>query len=58
MIMSPLHGENNFTVPIIKLRMFGGYISIIGASTEAKTWVISICTLFSDLKLIRYGTSF
>ena len=49
MIMSSLHGENNFTVPIIKLRMFGGYISIIGASTEAKTWVISICTLFSDL---------
>ena len=43
------HGENNFTVPIIKLRMFWGYISIIGASTEAKTRVISICTLFSDL---------
>ena len=37
-----------FTVPIIKLRMFGGYISIIGAFAEAKTQVISICTSFSD----------
>ena len=39
---------NNFTVPVIKFRMFGGYISVIGASTETKTQVISICTLFSD----------
>ena len=53
--MSPLHYETQaiwenlfFTRPIIKLRMFGGYISIIGASMEAKTQVISICTLFSD----------
>ena len=28
----------------ITLRMFGGYISVIGASTEAKTQVASICT--------------
>ena len=38
-----------FTVPIIKLKMFAGYISIIGASIEAKTKVISISTLFSSL---------
>ena len=37
-----------FTVPIIKLRTFGGYISVIGASAKGKTQVISICTLFSD----------
>ena len=47
--MSPFHCENKFTVPMIKLRMFGGYIVVIGASMEAKTQVISICTLFSDL---------
>ena len=48
-VMSPLHCETQatwqnlfFTVPIIKLRMFGGYISIIGASTETETQVISI----------------
>ena len=35
-----------FTVPIIKLRMFGGRNSKIGASMEAKTQVISNCTLF------------
>ena len=50
-LMSPLHFQimatwDNlfFTVPIITLRMFGGYISVIGASTEAKTQVASICT--------------
>ena len=54
-LMSPLHCETQatwenmfFTVPIIKLRMFGGYISVIGASIEAKIQVISICTLFPD----------
>ena len=54
-LMSPHHCETQatwenmfFTVPIRKLRMFGGYISIIGSSMEAKTQVISICTLFSD----------
>ena len=54
-LMSPFHCEIQatwenlfFTVPIINLRMFGGYISVIGASTEAKTQFISICTLFSD----------
>ena len=36
-------------VPIIKLRMFGGYISVTEASIEAKIQVISICTLFFDL---------
>ena len=36
------------TVPVKKLRIFGGYTSVIGASTEAKTQVISICILFSD----------
>ena len=46
--MSPFHCENNFAVPIIKLRMFGGYISTTGTSTEVKTQVISICTLFAD----------
>ena len=52
--MSPLHCETQttrenlfFAVPIITLKMFGGYIFIIGASTKAKTQVISICTLFS-----------
>ena len=51
-LMSPLHCKTQttwenlfFTVPI-KLRMFGGYISITGASMEAKTHVISICLLF------------
>ena len=40
--------ENLFvTLPMIKLKMFGGYISIIGASTEAETQVMSSCTLFS-----------
>ena len=29
-------------------RSIGGYITVIGASTEAKTQVINICTLFSD----------
>ena len=55
-LISPLHCETKatwenlfFTAPIIKLRkLFGGYISVIGASMEAKTQVISICTLFSD----------
>ena len=31
--------------------MFGGenvYISVVGAFAEAKTQIISICTLFSD----------
>ena len=37
-----------FTVSIIKLRKFGGYISVIRTSTEAKTQVISSCTSFSD----------
>ena len=37
-----------FTVAIIKLRMFGGRNSKIGACMEAKTQVISNCTLFSD----------
>ena len=53
--MSPLHCETQatwenmfFTMSIIKLRMFGGYISIIGASKEAKTQVISIHASFSD----------
>ena len=48
--MSPLHCETQttrenlfFAVPIITLKMFGG----LGASTKAKTQVISICTLFS-----------
>ena len=43
-LMSPLHCETQatwanqfFTVPVIKLRMFGGYISVMGASPEAKT---------------------
>ena len=43
-LMSPLHCETQatwenlfFTVLIIKLRMFEGYISVIGASTEAET---------------------
>ena len=43
-LMSPRHCETQttwenlfFTVLIIKLRMFGGYISLTGASTEAKT---------------------
>ena len=54
-LMSQLHCETRttwgnlfFTVPTIKLRMFGGYISIIGVSREDKTQAISICTLFSD----------
>ena len=53
-LVKPLHCETQanwenlfFTVPLIKLRMFGGYISV-EASTEAKTQVISICTLFPD----------
>ena len=53
-LMSPLQcetqatGENMFfIVPMIKLRMFGSYISVIGACTEAKAQVITICTLFS-----------
>ena len=52
--MSPLHCETQatwenlfFTVPIIKLKIFGGYISIIGVFTESTTKVISISTLFS-----------
>ena len=62
-VMSPFHCETLvtwenlfFTEPIIKLRMFGGYIYVIGASVEAKTQVISICSLFSYF-LIRYGNS-
>ena len=57
-----------FSVSMIKLRMFGGenvYISVVGASAEVKTQIISICTLFSDFSnwflkfiLIRYGNSF
>ena len=54
-LMSPRHCETQaiwenlfFNVPTIKLRMFGGYISVIGASMVAKTQVISICTLLSD----------
>ena len=54
-LMAPLHCEKQsnweylfFTVPVINVRMFGGYISVIGASPEAKTQVISISTLFSD----------
>ena len=54
-LMSSCHCETQatwdnlfFNVPTIKLRMFGGYISVIGAFMEAKTQVISICTLFSD----------
>ena len=42
--MLPLHCETQanwenlfFSVPLIKLKMFGGYIFVIGASTEAKT---------------------
>ena len=53
--MSPLHCETEATwenifsaVPIIKFRMFGDYIPVIGASIKDKTQVISICTLFSD----------
>ena len=53
--MSPLHWktqatwENLFSnVPVIKLRMFGAYTSIIGVSIEAEAQVNSICTLFSD----------
>ena len=37
-----------FTVPVIKLRMYGGRNSKIGAAMEAETQVISNCTLFSD----------
>ena len=44
MILSPLHCETQatwenpfFTVLIIKLRMFGGYIFVIETSTGAKT---------------------
>ena len=54
-LMSPLLCKTHaawenmfFTVPIIKLGMFGSYISIIGASKETKTQVISIHMLFSD----------
>ena len=57
----PLHCETQaawenlfFTLPMIKLKIFGGYISIIGASTEAETQVISSCTLFSGFSLISY----
>ena len=46
--MSQVHCENNFIVPIIELRMFGGYTSVIGVSMEAKTQVIGIYMLFSD----------
>ena len=42
--MAPLHYETQatwedlfFTVLIIKLRIFRGYISVIGASSKAKT---------------------
>ena len=37
-----------FPVPIINLRMFGGYFSVIGAFKEAETQVISICALFFE----------
>ena len=56
--ISPLHCETQapwenmfFSVSIIKLKMFGGenvYISVVGAFAEAKTQIISICTLFFD----------
>ena len=43
-LMSPLYCETQvtweyllLTVIIIKLEVFGGYISVIGASREAKT---------------------
>ena len=36
-----------FPVPIINLRMFGGYFSVI-AFKEAETQVISICALFFE----------
>ena len=57
-LKSTLHCETQatwenmfFTVPIIKLRMFGGYVSVTGASTEAKTphyqyLYFVFCTLF------------
>ena len=70
-LMPPLHcetqatWENLFcTVPVIKLRMFGGYIFITGASTEAKTQVFVLYFLISQINivwkfiLIRYGNSF
>ena len=54
-LMSPLHCETQanwenlfITVSTVRLRMFGGFISVIRASTEAITQVTSICTLFSD----------
>ena len=31
-LMSPFHSENNFTLPVIKLRTFGGYLFVKGAS--------------------------
>ena len=45
-------------VPIKKLKMFGGYISIIGASMEAKIKVISTSTFFCKFILIKNGNSF
>ena len=58
-IMSPLHFETQagwenlfFPVSIIKLRMVlreKVYISVIGASAEAKTQIISICSFICGL---------
>ena len=55
-----------FTMPIRKLRIFGGYISVIGTSTEVKIQVTSIYThlLISQINkvrkfiLIRYENTF
>ena len=71
--MSPLHCETQatwknllFTLPIIKLKMFRGYISITGASTEAKPRqsVFVLYFLIPQIKkvwkfiLLKYGNSF
>ena len=56
-----------FTVPIIKLRTFGGYISVIGASAKGIKLRLSVFALYfliSQIKkvwkfiLIRFGNSF
>ena len=54
-LMSTFDCENNFTVPIIKLRMFGGYNSITGATKETKILVTTICTYFliSQINKVR-----
>ena len=65
--MSQLHCEMQavwenlfFTIPIIKVKVFGDYIYIIEASTEVKIQVISFSKFLKSrfLKLIRYGNSF